>query len=378
MSTQLQPVSEVFAVAHADSPHWRIALAECLEQLGTPPAGANLGFIYVTDHYATRVADILEVLRARTSVEHWVGSVGIGICATGQEYFDQGAVVVMLGAFEPESFRVLGSLRVPSDLARDPLTIAGNAGNFAIVHGDPRNAAIPTMVAEISRRLESGFVVGGLSGSRSAQVQIADGVVEAGLSGVVFDERVIVSTRLTQGCSPIGQMHAVTESQRNVLIQLDGRPALDVLREDAGIKNERELDRVGGMVFAALPISGSQVDDYTVRNLVGLDTERGLVAIGESVRKGGKVMFCRRDRRAATEDMARMLESIKSGLFTRPRGGLYFSCVGRGASLFGEPSKELTMIRESLGDVPIAGFYCSGEISHNRLYGYTGVLTLFL
>jgi small ligand-binding sensory domain FIST len=24
------------------------------------------------------------------------------------------------------------------------------------------------------------------------------------------------------------------------------------------------------------------------------------------------------------------------------------------------------------------GFFCNGEISHNRLYGYTGVLTLFL
>ena len=31
----------------------------------------------------------------------------------------------------------------------------------------------------------------------------------------------------------------------------------------------------------------------------------------------------------------------------------------------------------ALGDVPLAGFYANGEISHNRLYGYTGVLTLF-
>jgi small ligand-binding sensory domain FIST len=36
------------------------------------------------------------------------------------------------------------------------------------------------------------------------------------------------------------------------------------------------------------------------------------------------------------------------------------------------------MIREALGDIPLAGVSCNGEISHNRLYGYTGVLTLFL
>ena len=36
------------------------------------------------------------------------------------------------------------------------------------------------------------------------------------------------------------------------------------------------------------------------------------------------------------------------------------------------------MIQDELGDVPLAGFYASGEIAGHRLYGYTGVLTLFL
>ncbi|MET0919269.1 MAG: FIST C-terminal domain-containing protein, partial [Burkholderiales bacterium] len=78
------------------------------------------------------------------------------------------------------------------------------------------------------------------------------------------------------------------------------------------------------------------------------------------------------------EDMVRMLESMKEGLFTRPRGAVYYSCLGRGQNLFGPNSEELTLIQQSLGDLPLVGFFCNGEISHNRLYGYTGVLTLFL
>ena len=35
------------------------------------------------------------------------------------------------------------------------------------------------------------------------------------------------------------------------------------------------------------------------------------------------------------------------------------------------------IIQERLGDVPLAGFFCNGEIAHDRLYGYTGVLLLF-
>jgi small ligand-binding sensory domain FIST len=76
--------------------------------------------------------------------------------------------------------------------------------------------------------------------------------------------------------------------------------------------------------------------------------------------------------------MTRMLDSIQEGLYAPPRGAVYYSCLGRGPSLFGADSEELEMIRSALGDVPLVGFFCNGEISHNRLYGYTGVLTLFL
>ncbi|MBI1396285.1 MAG: histidine kinase [Betaproteobacteria bacterium] len=378
MFSETRSIDSAFAYAHAASPHWRIAAAECLEQLGRVSPRANVGFVYLTDVYASRTQEILELLRMRTGIEHWVGTVGLGICATGQEYLDEGAMALMLGAFEPGTFRVLSQLRGPGDLARDPLSVGGVPGNFAVVHADPRNGRVPALVRELSRRLESGYVVGGLSSSRSSHPQVADGVNEGGLSGIVFTDQVIVSTRLTQGCTPLGDVHTVTQSRRNVLIEIDGRPALDVLREDAALETDRDLDSVGGQFFAALPVTNDDPGDYTVRNVVGLDSERGLVAVGDLVDAGAKLMFCRRDRRSAVEDMSRMLDSIKSGLFTRPKGALYFSCLGRGASLFGEVSREVQMIREGLGDIPLVGFSCNGEISHNRLYGYTGVLTLFL
>jgi small ligand-binding sensory domain FIST len=61
-----------------------------------------------------------------------------------------------------------------------------------------------------------------------------------------------------------------------------------------------------------------------------------------------------------------------------PRAGLYFSCVARGPNLFQEPSRELVMIRDAFGDFPLAGFFGNGEIANDRIYGYTGVLALFL
>jgi small ligand-binding sensory domain FIST len=62
----------------------------------------------------------------------------------------------------------------------------------------------------------------------------------------------------------------------------------------------------------------------------------------------------------------------------KPRGALYYTCTARGPNLFGPDSLELKRIADALGDVPLVGFFCAGEISNSRLYGYTGVLSLFL
>jgi small ligand-binding sensory domain FIST len=111
---------------------------------------------------------------------------------------------------------------------------------------------------------------------------------------------------------------------------------------------------------------------------MGIDTEGKRIAIGDLIHKGQKIQFCRRDGKTAWEDMQRMLDELKSRIDGTPRGALYYSCLGRGEDLFGEDSAELKMIRDTLGEFPLVGFFANGEISNQRLYGYTGVLTLFV
>ena len=364
-----------FRFGHAAGRDWREAAHLCLAQLGGPPA--SLGFLYVTDLLADHIGDILDFFRQRTGVPHWIGTVGIGICATGHEYIDEPALAVMLGEFAPDSFQIFSGIKSDNDLGLTRLKCGTRAANFAIVHADPHNNDVPDLITGIAGKVESGFLVGGLTSSRRQNLQIADKVTAGGISGVLFSDEVTVATRLTQGCSPIGPKRVITQAQRNIIIMIDERPALEVLKEDIGEKLARDLNQLGGLIFVGLPIAGTDTGDYLVRNLVGIDPARGLVAIGELVETGMPVMFCRRDTASATEDMTRMLESMKKGLYTRPRGGVYYSCLGRGANLFGPDSEELKMIEAAFGEFPLVGFFCNGEISHNRLYGYTGVLTLF-
>ena len=372
-----------FRLAHAAAPDWGRAAKSCLDQLAVTEGGetpGTLGFVYATDRLAGDMGSILAFLRETTRVPHWVGTVGMGIVATGREYFDEPALAVMLARLPERTFRVFPA--IAGDLASFRAAMApwmdAAQPAFGVVHADPENANAPAVVAELSEATAS-YLVGGLTSSRAAHVQVADAVTDGGVSGVLFSAEIGVATALSQGCSPIGAVHAVTAGERNVIFELDGRAALEVLMADARVDGVEALASAARGLHAALPIAGSDTGDYLVRNLVGIDPERGWVAIGDAVAPGDRLLFCRRDRASAKRDLERMLGDLKRR--TRgapPRAGVYYTCLARGPNLFGPNSAELAMIRDGLGDFPLVGFFCNGEISHNRLYGYTGVLALFL
>ncbi len=344
-----------------------------MSQLGAIPAAATLGFLYLSDSFGEELDAILDFFKSATGVPHWVGTVGVGVCATGVEYLEVPAMAVMLGEFAPADFQILPLQRTVQDIAAQPL----EGAYFAMVHGDPRNAQMQDLIEALSARMSSGFVVGGLTSSRGQMPQIADTQIAGGLSGVSFSDNVQLATKLTQGVSPLGPRHQITDGKKNIIATLDRRAALDVMKEEIGEVLARDLRRAAGYIFVGLPVRGSDTNDYLVRNIIGVDPENNLVALGEEILVGDEIIFCRRDQASAEEDLQRMLVAIKQQLNAPIRGGVYYSCLGRGKSMFGVANREMGLIRDTLGDFPLVGFSANGEISHNRLYGYTGVLTLF-
>lgn len=366
-----------FRYAHAAADDWRGAVDQVIDGLGS--GAGTLGLVYVTDAVNANVDDIIDALRETTDVPHWVGAVGIGICATGVEYYDQPAIAAMITDLPTETFRVFPP--VVEDLrAFDAAQVAwlGNATPYlGLVHADPGNAETESLLTQLAARTATGFLVGGMASAHDQALVIAERAAKGGIAGVMFTDAVGIQTNLTQGCTPIGPHRRITEVQRNILVTLDNRPALDVFIEDIGEDLAQDISQVGGLIFAGLPIQGSDTGDYLVRNLLGVDMNQKLLAIGELVETGQEIMFCRRDADSAQEDLSRMLAHLKSRLDGPPRGGIYVSCLGRGVNLFGEEGIELEQIRMELGDFPLVGFYANGEVSRDRLYGYTGVLTLF-
>jgi len=360
-------IADRFSFAHHAGGDWRRAVDACLAKLLPLPVGANLGFVYFSDHLAGNAADIVGALRLATGLDAFVGTTGIGICATGIESFDEPALAVMIASLPPESFRLIER---PDRLGK---------AWFGVLHADPATPALPELVDDMAAA-SGAFLIGGLVSSRGPRPQVVGtDVATAAATGVLFSDAVEVVTGLSQGCVPVGPVHEITAAEGNVIFALDGAPALDVFKADIGFPLADDLERAGQLILAGLPVSGADRPDYVVRHLSTIDARRSAVAIGALVEPGQKLMFVRRDGQAAEQDLDRMLADIRRRIGTREvRGGLYFSCLGRGAAMFGPDSQELKRIEAVLGDVPLVGFFGNGEISNARLYGYTGVLALFL
>jgi small ligand-binding sensory domain FIST len=374
-------VSVGFAAAAAAGDPAGLA-RRCLDGL-SPVADATLGILYATEAAASQLPALIADLVAGTGVRSWVGGVGLGVSSAAGEVFDEPAIAAMVAALPQGKFQIFLPTADPGlDLPRrHSAWIDSEQPSLALVHADPRCPDV--LRAAVDAAAASGaFLVGGLVSHRCEKPLVArigdgDGLGRAGLAGIMLAPEIAVATSLTQGCMPIGPVRRIDEARDNVVMAIDGRPAFAVFLEDIGPALAQDLRRAGGLIFAGLPVRGSDTGDYLVRNLLAVDPGRGWVVLGAEIGAGDPIVFCRRDPESARRDMVRMVRQLAGRLAAPPKAGIYVSCVARGASLFGEPGVETGLIRDHLGDFPLIGFFANGEISRDRVYGHTGVLTLF-
>ena len=407
----------LFPFGHATHPQWQMAAGLVIAQLRaqmTLPGHAHsprLGLLYITDYYANEAESILTHLRQELPmVEDWAGTVGVGVAANNAEYFDEPGMALMLCDLPATHYRVFSGAQ--------PLQPSFQAAS-ALVHADPQTPELAELIAEMASRTQSGYLFGGLTASRQQAVQFAwrgsdnpqQGALTGGLSGVAWSPEVQILSRVTQGCAPISKERKITEAEGHVVYQLDGLPALDVLMADLKVSLSEPQVALKAVRSTLVGITsegqqgvgrtGSLGTDVRVRHIIGLDPARKGVAIADHLAVGQKLAFCQMSLQAAKSDLRRICSEIREELepetlslelanalaaseaeaaphpARRIAGAVYVSCSGRGGPHFGGPSAELQWIRHALGDVPLVGFFASGEIAHHHLYGYTGVLTVF-
>jgi small ligand-binding sensory domain FIST len=386
---------------------------EKLESIRTDEDSFNIGFLYVSDYLADNFSSILTLFKSVLNIEIWVGSVAMGVCGNGVEYIDKPAISVMIGHIPDELFCLIPPSESHSEISDPELEgwLGRHEPMLVLTHGDPMMNANPNDMLRELDELTGGFMVGGLASSRSQHSFLAGTIGEDGLGGIVLSHDIPVATSLTQGCIPFGETLTITRCHEHSVLEINGQPALDIFKhslenfaqsrqeqytgQPSGDEQSAQSDKhtiFKGEVHAAFPVPASDQGDYLVRNIISIDEERKALNLAQIPSPGDHIIFVHRDNQTVRQDLSATLCKLQKRLQRendgfQAKGALYISCVARAFNDFNntgvhesefEKGGEMALVREIIGDIPLTGFYASGEINAARLYGYTSILILFL
>ena len=251
--------------------------------------------------------------------------------------------------------------------------------------GDPFSLQVERVLAGFNRFAPGVRVVGGMASAgvspHSNALLLNDWVAREGGVAVACAGALRVDVVVSQGCRPIGPPIEVTRAEQNLLIELDGQPALERAEQVLRALPDPERERLAGGLYVGRPARGeaSARGDYLIRNLLGADRDRGVIAVGDAIVTGERIRLHVRDAETAREDLELLLSP--QPFDSTAEAALLFACNGRGRGLYGAPDGDIVPLQESLGGAaPAAGMFCAGEVGpvgeRNFLHGHTASIAI--
>ena len=372
---------------------------EAVESVTQQLAGRNadLTIIFVSPHFRTQYRAIPQLLRDRMPVGMLLGCSGGGIIGGGKEIEQQPAFSltaahlpgVELKTIQSDTMNLPDPDTAPSVwhewLGVDPAT-----NPDFIVLADPFSFRAEEFLAGMDFAYSRSAKVGGLASGAQAQggnaLYLDDKIHNSGLIGVALSGNIQLDTIVAQGCRPIGQPMSITKCDQYQLLEVDGQPPLEKLEEMVESLSEDDRKLLRTSLFLGIEMDPMKEDpgkgDFLIRNLMGVDQETGSLSIGAPLREGQLVQFHLRDKIMSSKDLKVMLSKYqnKDG-WRNAKGALLFSCLGRGEYLYGLPNHDSDMFTTEIGNIPLGGFFCNGEIGpvgHTTfLHGYTSSFGIF-
>jgi small ligand-binding sensory domain FIST len=367
----------------------------CEEVAAALPNSANLAFLFLSAQHAVQSQTLASEAGELLGTDNVLGCTGESIVGTGTEVEGSPAISLWAACLPaativpmhleyqqtPEGGSVVGW---PDDL---PEPWPSDAALLLL--GDPFSFPADVLVERLHQDRPGIPVAGGMASAagRPGENRLLWGgkTYDAGAVAVLVQGGLHLRTIVSQGCRPVGSHFVITKAERNVIYELGGAPAFQRLKEvylTLATHEQAMLQRglhLGRVVNEYQDQFGQ--GDFLVRNVMGIDQETGSISIGDFVRPGQTVQFHLRDADTADAELRQLLAKVRDDSDSRPRGALLFTCNGRGTRLFAEPHHDAAAIQQTLGDIPLAGFFAAGEIGpvggRSFMHGFTASIALF-
>ena len=354
---------------------------------------ASCAVVFASADYRKHLPDFLELIQVHGHAPIVVGGSGTGLIGTDTEAESASGFSLLLLHLPATSLTPFTFTENDVEEAEGPgfwrtrSKVSPDDVDAWIVLVDPMRLDIDRWLREWNLAYPGVPSLGGLaSGGRRGDdtfVFCNREVIEGGGIALGLRGGVRLHPLVSQGCTPIGEAHPVTGTENNVVTTLGLRPAYEILQETFAALPDAVKERAQGNLFAGLATS-EYIDefkrgDFLIRNILGVNPDTGIVAIGALPRVGQTLQFQLRDRQTADEDLRELIKTAQEQ-GVRPFATLLFSCNGRGRGLFGVDSHDARALGQAFGPKPVTGFFCNGEIGPvgpiNFVHGYTASAAL--
>ncbi|MBV08192.1 FIST N-terminal domain-containing protein [Rubinisphaera sp.] len=386
-------------VQHSSEADTSRALDELVTQLKIKLNGQTprFGFLFVTHHHEDHFSTLSGSLQEKLGCQDFLGCTTEAIIAEKQEHENTPGIVVWLMSdtdAEIEGFH----LQFERDQNHERIECYGHplvnslserpygaVFLFCEPYSSSPHVALPQLTDGLSGIPIFGGVASGGVGPGESCLFLNGEKIDHGAVGIVYRGDHRIRPIVSQGCRPIGHTFVVTKSEKNIVYELGGRPAMAQFREmfEDLTEVDQELVRQGpffGVVTNEYK-GEFQRGDFLVSGVLGSDPESGAIAVSQPVRVGRTVQFHVRDAITADEDLKLMIEQDRKLNKEKVKGVLLFDCNGRGEGLFGHSHHDVSAIQKAYGPTPLAGCYAQGEIGplgeNSHVHGFTASIALF-
>ncbi|ODH00001.1 hypothetical protein A4S05_35190 [Nostoc sp. KVJ20] len=364
-------------------------------------APADLGLVFISSAFTSEYSRLLPLLAEKLSVPILIGCSGGGVIGTTvngetQELEAEPAISLTLAHLPGVNIQVfhvvaeeLPDLDSSPDAWLDLIGVPPSPTPQFILLSSSFASGINDLLQGLDFAYPGSVIVGGQA-SGGGRVALfcndTDGeehqnLYREGTVGIALTGNIVLETIVAQGCRPIGKPLQVTKADRNIILELDEKVPLVVLRDLIASLSEEERILAQHSLFVGVAMDefklALQQGDFLIRGILGVDPTAGAIAIGDRVRPGQRLQFHLRDAEASAEDLELLLKSYQDQRESEPSAvaALMFSCLGRGEGLYGKPNFDSELFRRYLNDIPVGGFFCGGEIGpvggRTFLHAYT-------
>ena len=368
------------------------AVEQVVGQLGS--RRPNVVFAFTTRAFAAEHTSLQSRVRAEWGEALLFGCCASGVVGAGRE-IEEAAAVSITAACLPNVRLIpmhVESSELPPVYAervawQTALDLHATPDPQFLVISDPFSFDTEEFVRGLDRAFPESAKIGGLaSGGREAGgnlLYLGEHIYRSGAIVLALSGDLRVDSIVAQGCRPIGEPMFVTNCHGNLLRELDGKVPREVLSDLYDRLNERDQTLLGRALFVGLAMPGDrpriQAGEFLIRNVLGMDPQSGAIWVAAELEPNSIVQFHVRDALSSAQDLERALLGYETGA-GKPAAALLFSCIGRGVGLYGTADHDSNAIKRRLGELPIGGFFCSGEIGAvhgmTQVHGYTSAIAI--